>query len=110
MTAFLLFLALFIPPHKAHKPTPRHHRAHHAVTHRDEGISAKRATQIQGALVRTGYMRHASGHWDASTAAALRQYQRDHHWQTRFVPDARALYALGLVTGATTQTANSGPY
>ena len=55
-----------------------------------------RATQIQNALIRAGYLQHGSGTWDAETTAALRRYQQEHHWQSRVVPDARALIALGL--------------
>jgi len=55
-----------------------------------------RATEIQNALIRAGYLRRGSGQWDADTIAAMRRYQKDHQWQTRLVPDARALIALGL--------------
>lgn len=60
------------------------------------GIMPARATEIQNALIRAGYLQRGSGVWDAETQAALRRYQKDHHWQDRIVPDARALIALGL--------------
>ncbi len=60
------------------------------------GITPLRATEIQNALIRAGYLRSGSGVWDAETVAAMRRYQQDHQWQTRLVPDARALIALGL--------------
>ena len=60
------------------------------------GITPLRATEIQNALIRAGYLRSGSGVWDAETIAAMRRYQQDHQWQTRLVPDARALIALGL--------------
>lgn len=69
-----------------------HRRAESAAA----GISPARATQIQNALIRAGYLQHGSGSWDAETTTALRRYQQDHHWQARVVPDARALIALGL--------------
>ncbi|MGH9536209.1 MAG: peptidoglycan-binding domain-containing protein [Terriglobales bacterium] len=60
------------------------------------GISPARARQIQAALVKAGYLRHVTGHWNWATHEALVRYQRDHHWQTRWVPDSRALIALGV--------------
>ncbi len=59
-------------------------------------ISPHRTRQIQAALVRAGYLNQISGQWDEATVAALRKFQAAHHWQTRFVPDARALIALNL--------------
>ncbi len=59
-------------------------------------ISARRTRQIQDALVRAGYLNQISGRWDETTVTALRRFQAAHHWQTRFVPDARALIALNL--------------
>lgn len=85
------------------------HRATHAISRRTAHsrhrqrrsrgsveISPARAREIQAALARAGYLHHASGHWDGATRAAMQKYQKDHHWQERFVPDARALIALGL--------------
>lgn len=74
------------------KPTKKRPATHHAA----QGIAPARAKEIEAALVQAGYLRSASGHWDAASAAAMKKYQSDHHWQTRFVPDARALIALGL--------------
>ena len=38
----------------------------------------------------------ANGQWDTATIAAMQKYQADHGWQTRIMPDARALEKLGL--------------
>jgi len=38
----------------------------------------------------------ASGKWDDATQAALRRYQADQGWQSKTVPDSRALIKLGL--------------
>lgn len=57
---------------------------------------AKRTRMIQTALVQTGYLKHASGHWDAATEAALRTLQQENGWQHKSVPDARALLVLNL--------------
>gem|GEM_PF-4933611 len=59
-------------------------------------ISPERATAIQEALARAGYAVPPSGAWDAATEDAMRRFQTVHHWQHKFVPDARALIALGL--------------
>jgi len=92
-TLAILMLACVGVAAQAHKqPTKKKPAVHHAA----QGIAPARAHQIQDALVQAGYLKSASGHWDAATAAAMKKYQTDHHWQTRFVPDARALIALGL--------------
>jgi hypothetical protein len=60
-------------------------------------IDPARATQIQTALVKAGYMQGTpSGQWDSQTAAAMQKMQADNGWQTKITPDARALIKLGL--------------
>ena len=60
-------------------------------------IDDDRATQIQSALIRAGYLTGApSGHWDADTEAAMGRLQADNGWQTKLVPDSRAIIKLGL--------------
>lgn len=62
-----------------------------------QAIDGERATQIQQALVREHYLKGTpSGTWDASTQEAMRRYQADQGWQTKEVPDSRALIRLGL--------------
>lgn len=90
--ALALGLALGAAGASTHHHARRTRRRSVAVT----SISHARARQIQLALEHAGYLRHASGRWDATTRAAMKRYQQDHHWQTRFVPDSRALIALGL--------------
>jgi peptidoglycan hydrolase-like protein with peptidoglycan-binding domain len=69
-------------------------------------IDDDRATQIQSALIRTGYLTGTpSGHWDADTEAAMGRLQGDNGWQTKLVPDSRAIIKLGLGPAATTATA-----
>ena len=83
------------PRARQERPVRRVYRPRRVVRSWVE-ITPDRALQIQQALMAAGYLSIASGHWDAATEAALRKYQLDHHWQTRYVPDARALIALGL--------------
>jgi peptidoglycan hydrolase-like protein with peptidoglycan-binding domain len=60
-------------------------------------IDDDRATQIQSALIRAGYLTGSpSGHWDADTEAAMGRLQADNGWQTKLVPDSRAIIKLGL--------------
>jgi len=61
-------------------------------------IDDNRATEIQSALVRSGYLSdsQASGHWDAQTEAAMQKFQSDNGWQTKLIPDSRAIIKLGL--------------
>ncbi|HET7750938.1 MAG TPA: peptidoglycan-binding domain-containing protein [Terriglobales bacterium] len=58
---------------------------------------AERTREIQEALARQNYLHGTpSGVWDQNTRAAMARFQEDHGWQTKMVPDARALIALGL--------------
>jgi hypothetical protein len=60
-------------------------------------IEDDRATQIQAALIKAGYLSGSpSGHWDAESIAAMTKVQADNGWQTKLVPDSRALIKLGL--------------
>jgi len=60
-------------------------------------IDAERARQIQEALIREHYLSGDAGNsWNESSEAAMRHFQADHGWQTKTVPDSRALIALGL--------------
>ncbi len=62
-----------------------------------QAIDSGRAREIQEALIRQHYMEgEPSGRWDAATEAALRRFQGDQGWQTKTVPDSRALIKLGL--------------
>jgi len=65
--------------------------------HGQQGIDSARATQIQKALIREHYMTgEATGQWDSTTQSAMQKFQSDRGWQTRLVPDSRALKKLGL--------------
>ena len=109
-------LALLVPPvyasHVHRSPTAGHTNSTHKVTasqsrHRtttaarhgrgQQAIQPERVTQIQQALIREHYLDgEANGSWDSTTIAAMQKYQADHGWQTRLMPDARALKNLGL--------------
>ncbi len=60
-------------------------------------IDSERAQAIQEALIREHYMTgDATGTWNQASEDAMRKYQADHGWQSKTVPDSRALIKLGL--------------
>ena len=67
---------------------------------RDRGqlkIDSERAMAIQQALIREHYlMGEPAGTWNEVSEEAMRRYQADHGWQSKTVPDSRALISLGL--------------
>lgn len=80
-----------------------HHYIHHRYRHHrarvrgQQAIQPERVMQIQQALIKAHYMTgDPSGNWDDSTKAAMQKYQADNGWQTKIMPDARALVKLGL--------------
>jgi hypothetical protein len=60
-------------------------------------IDSERAQAIQEALIREHYLNGgATGTWNQASEDAMRRYQADHGWQSKTVPDSRALISLGL--------------
>jgi peptidoglycan hydrolase-like protein with peptidoglycan-binding domain len=60
-------------------------------------IDDTRAAQIQTSLIKSGYLSgEASGHWDSQTESAMQKFQEDNGWQTKLIPDSRAIIKLGL--------------
>jgi peptidoglycan hydrolase-like protein with peptidoglycan-binding domain len=107
--AIALFAALAASPVLA--STTTHHST--ATTHAKRGshkaaaksrrprgqqaIEPARVTEIQQALIREHYLTgEANGQWDSTTKAAMQKYQADQGWQTKLMPDSRALKKLGL--------------
>src|SRR6266508_223166 len=79
------------------------HKSSHRVSKKarkprgQRAIDTQRTREIQQALVREHYLSgEPSGTWDAATQEALRRYQSDQGWQSKTVPDSRALIRLGL--------------
>jgi peptidoglycan hydrolase-like protein with peptidoglycan-binding domain len=65
--------------------------------HGQQGIQGERAREIQQALIREHYLDgEPNGEWDARTQAAMQKFQADNGWQTKVLPDSRALIKLGL--------------
>ena len=66
--------------------------------------------EIQQALIRQNYLTgEPTGEWDARTQAALIKYQGDNGWQTKVVPDSRALIKLGLGPNYSAELLNGPP-
>ena len=62
-----------------------------------QAISNDRTTEIQQALIREHYLSgEPSGTMDTATKQALTKLQQENGWQTKVVPDSRALIKLGL--------------
>jgi hypothetical protein len=103
----------------SHTTAARNSRSHHATPHAtvhatphatlksvaaakphfrgQQSIDQARTIEIQEALIREHYLDgEASGEWDQATRDALARFQADNQWQTKVVPDARALIKLGL--------------
>ena len=60
-------------------------------------IDPERAQAIQEALIHQHYLTgEASGTWNQASEEAMRRFQADNGWQSKTVPDSRALIKLGL--------------
>lgn len=60
-------------------------------------IEGERARSIQEALIREHYLDgEPSGVWDQKSQKAMEKFQADNGWQSKMVPDSRALIKLGL--------------
>jgi peptidoglycan hydrolase-like protein with peptidoglycan-binding domain len=101
-----------------------HHRApatspsikHSSKSHKStkallkQGMEPERATEIQQALIKNGYMSgEPSGVWDAQSASAMQKFQGDNGWQTKLTPDSRALIKLGLGPQQDAMVASANP-
>jgi hypothetical protein len=74
-----------------------------------QGIQPERATQIQQALIREKYLTgEPTGTWDARSQAAMVKFQGDNGWQTKEIPDSRAIIKLGLGPNYSSQTLLNG--
>jgi len=112
--ALLISAALLAPPAFAaslrHTSASAHSSASHKLSHSrrssrrgshrargQQAIQPDRVTEIQQALVREHYLStDPNGDWDSTTVDAMQKYQADHGWQTKLMPDPRALKNLGL--------------
>lgn len=96
-----LLLATALTPcvamtHPRRGPTSPSKKKSTKHTSGQRSIDDSRATEIQGALVKSGYMTQPTGHWDSATESAMQKFQADNGWQTKLMPDSRAIIKLGL--------------
>jgi peptidoglycan hydrolase-like protein with peptidoglycan-binding domain len=84
-------------------PTSGHPQGSHKLArktkrlHGQQAIEPARVTEIQQALIREHYLSgETNGKWDQTTEAAMQKFQADQGWQTKLMPDSRALKKLGL--------------
>ena len=113
LTAILLSLALLVPgvaaakTHKSGKSRSSHSTAKGskrtsktAKARKPRGQQAmnpERVREIQSALIRQNYLQgEPNGVWDSRSKAAMQKFQADQGWQSKVVPDSRALIKLGL--------------
>ncbi|MGH9530510.1 MAG: hypothetical protein ACRD2S_11410 [Terriglobales bacterium] len=82
---------------KSHSHHSSRRRRHIAKSHGQQKIDPQRTEQIQQALIREHYLDgEPSGVWNDSCQRAMQRYQASNGWQTKVVPDSRALIKLGL--------------
>jgi Putative peptidoglycan binding domain len=84
---------------KTHAASAGKGSSHKKSTHArgQQKIDSERAQSIQEALIREHYLSgEATGTWNQSSEEAMRRFQADQGWQTKQVPDSRALIKLGL--------------
>lgn len=87
--------------HRASSSASKSHLKRTSARHKrvrgQKAIDSTRVREIQSALIREHYLDgQATGLWDARTKAAMVKYQADNGWQTKKVPDSRAIIKLGL--------------
>lgn len=72
-------------------------KSRHSKLHGQQAIAPERVTEIQKALIREHYFSgEPTGQWDSNTIAAMQKFQSDQGWQTKLMPDSRAIKKLGL--------------
>jgi peptidoglycan hydrolase-like protein with peptidoglycan-binding domain len=60
-------------------------------------MNSERVREIQAALIREHYLDgEPNGVWDTRSKSAMQKFQADQGWQSKVVPDSRALIKLGL--------------
>jgi hypothetical protein len=83
--------------HTASSKTSSRRKKKSAKVRGQQKIDSERAQAIQEALIRQHYLTgEATGTWNDASEAAMRRFQADNGWQSKTVPDSRALIKLGL--------------
>lgn len=81
---------------KTHTASSKRHKKSSRVRGQQK-IDGERAQAIQEALIREHYLNgEATSTWTPASEEAMRRFQADNGWQSKTVPDSRALIKLGL--------------
>lgn len=118
VTALVLVLPVLAGTSLAATSTAKKSSSHHASTHKtsaksgnhytkttkasakshgQRSIGEDRTREIQSALIREHYLSgDANGVWDQQSKEAMMRFQQANGWQSKTVPDSRALIKLGL--------------
>jgi peptidoglycan hydrolase-like protein with peptidoglycan-binding domain len=105
LTAVILSLALLVPglaqakTQKSGKSKSSHatKRSGSKKPRGQAAMNSERVREIQAALIREKYMEgEPNGVWDTRSKTAMQKFQADQGWQSKVVPDSRALIKLGL--------------
>jgi peptidoglycan hydrolase-like protein with peptidoglycan-binding domain len=100
-----MFLCLLILTGMAYaKAPPKSKSKKHAVTRSakvrkrgQQAMDPARVREIQAALIRERFLEgNANGVWDQRSKDAMQRFQGANGWQTKMIPDSRALIKLGL--------------
>lgn len=85
-------------PGRVHASSRKRRRSKRASWRRgQQKMDSDRARQVQEALIREHYLTgDPSGVWDQRSQDAMIRFQAANGWQTKVVPDSRALIKLGL--------------
>jgi peptidoglycan hydrolase-like protein with peptidoglycan-binding domain len=83
---------------KAHSGTRKGRHSKKASWRRgQQKMDSDRARQVQAALIREHYLAgEPTGVWDQRSQNAMVRFQAANGWQTKVIPDSRALIKLGL--------------
>ena len=99
-----MFLCLLMLTGMAYAKTPSKSKKHATSTKSGKGrkrgqqaMAPARVREIQAALIREKFLDgKPNGIWDQRSKDAMQRFQQSHGWQTKMVPDSRALIKLGL--------------
>ncbi len=83
--------------HSRSAKSSRTRKSRQAWRSRQTKPESARVKEIQAALIEAHYLDgKPTGVWDARSKGAMQKFQGDNGWQTKRIPDSRALIKLGL--------------
>jgi peptidoglycan hydrolase-like protein with peptidoglycan-binding domain len=96
-----MFLCLLMLTGMAYAKTPtkskKHATAARSSKRGQKAMDPARVREIQAALIREKFLEgRPNGVWDQRSKDAMQKFQGANGWQTKMVPDSRAIIKLGL--------------